>query len=283
MTDKERLHAVTLEELNQAKVLILDLLGCGLSPENLVEAGISKQCLVPCLRELKLRLPSNIDLSDVVLFDPPPDMNSSSHPPLPPGLPKDDTQQTLPMQNNLHGEPGMADLGTSSLQREKYQTIGDQDSSASSEIPFPNESHGPSTTFPPRSSLLDRIRGPVDREDVDGDNFHPTDMDEGEPELHVDGSSVDAIEPSSLSADAPSFPHKGQKKQWKNSQGGKSVPAGRRKAQGHAVSFSSHSSSLLMPPPYVRHRLMKGSTDYSFGPHRPGHLLSDLTRTPALG
>jgi hypothetical protein len=68
---------VTLNELSEAKVLILDLLGWGLSPENLVEAGISKQCLVPCLRELKLRLPTNIDLSDVVLYDPPRDRTSS--------------------------------------------------------------------------------------------------------------------------------------------------------------------------------------------------------------
>ncbi|CAG8675317.1 1759_t:CDS:2, partial [Acaulospora colombiana] len=63
--------AMTDSQLMEAKILILDLLGWGLSPENLVEAGISKYCLVPCLRELKLRLPTNIDLSDVVLYDPP--------------------------------------------------------------------------------------------------------------------------------------------------------------------------------------------------------------------
>lgn len=237
MTDKELSRAVTLEELNQAKVLILDLLGCGLSPENLVEAGISKQCLVPCLRELKLRLPSNIDLSDVVLFDPPPEMNSPSHSPLPPAPPKDDAQQTLSTYNTLHD--GLEDLELSSLQGETYHTGGDQDSSASSEIPFPKEAHEASRASMPRSSLLDRIRGPVDRKG-DGDTFHPADMHEGEPELHVDGSSVDAIELSSPSADTFSFPYKGQKKQWKNSQGGKTAPAGRRKAQGHAVSFSSH-------------------------------------------
>lgn len=67
---------MTLSELSQAKVLILDLLGCGLSPENLVDAGISKECLVPCLREMKLRLPTNIDLSDIVLYDPPPEFNA---------------------------------------------------------------------------------------------------------------------------------------------------------------------------------------------------------------
>jgi hypothetical protein len=225
---------VTLEELNQAKGLILDLLGWGLSPENLVEAGISKQCLVPCLRELKLRLPSNIDLSDVVFFDPPPEMIPSPHSPLFPGIPKDDAQQTLPAHNDVHNEP---DMGSSSLHKDTYQANGDQDSSASSEIPFPKEAQGPSTVLPPRSSLLDRIRGPVNAK-VDNDAFQPADMDEGEPELNVDASSVDVIEASSLSADTPSLPHKGQKKQWKNSQGGKLAPAGRRKAQGHAVSFN---------------------------------------------
>lgn len=226
---------MTLEELNQAKVLILDLLGWGLSPENLVEAGISKQCLVPCLRELKLRLPSNIDLSDVVFFDPPPEMISSPHSPLPPGLQKDDAQQTLPTHNDLRNEPGME--GLSSLHKDTHRANGDQDSNASSEIPFPKEAQGPSTMLPPKSSLLDRIRGPVNAE-VGNEAFQPADMDEGEPELHVDASSVDAIEASSLSADTPFLPHKGQKKQWKNSQGGKPAPASRRKAQGHAVSFN---------------------------------------------
>lgn len=60
-----------------------------MSPENLVEAGISKQCLVPCLRELKLRLPTNIDLSDVVLYDPPKDITSTLTPNVPSPSPKD--------------------------------------------------------------------------------------------------------------------------------------------------------------------------------------------------
>ena len=61
---------VTIEQLDEAKVLILDLLGWGVSPEYLIDAGISKECLVPCLRELKLRLPTNIDPSEVAVYDP---------------------------------------------------------------------------------------------------------------------------------------------------------------------------------------------------------------------
>lgn len=54
-----------------AKSLMLDLLGMGLTPEDIAEVGINKRLVVYCLRELKIRLPSNITIDDIVPFGPP--------------------------------------------------------------------------------------------------------------------------------------------------------------------------------------------------------------------
>lgn len=63
-------------QFNDAKQLILDLLGFGMTPENIAEIGVDRRLLVYCLRELKIRLPSNVPVDDIVLFDPP--LNSST-------------------------------------------------------------------------------------------------------------------------------------------------------------------------------------------------------------
>ncbi|QRW00421.1 hypothetical protein RhiJN_28439 [Ceratobasidium sp. AG-Ba] len=54
-------------DLEEAKRLILDLLGMGVTPEYLVDCGISSQCLAVCLYEMNLRFPINLDQSQVNL------------------------------------------------------------------------------------------------------------------------------------------------------------------------------------------------------------------------
>ncbi len=62
---------MTFTQFTEAKSLILDLLGYGVTPEFLAEVPVNKRLLVYCLRELNLRLPSNIKLDDIVPYDPP--------------------------------------------------------------------------------------------------------------------------------------------------------------------------------------------------------------------
>ncbi|KAJ1309995.1 hypothetical protein OPQ81_006751 [Rhizoctonia solani] len=52
---------MTARDLNEAKHLILDLLGLGVTPEYLVDCGVSSQCLAVCFYELNLRFPLNLD------------------------------------------------------------------------------------------------------------------------------------------------------------------------------------------------------------------------------
>jgi len=63
---------VRFEEYEEAKGLILDLLGFGMSPEDLIDTNVSKRLVVYCMREMNLRIPFNVDLSDIVPYEPPP-------------------------------------------------------------------------------------------------------------------------------------------------------------------------------------------------------------------
>lgn len=65
---------MTFQQFNNAKGLILDLLGYGMTPENIADIGINRRLLVYCLRELKIRLPANVPVDDIILFGPPLDL-----------------------------------------------------------------------------------------------------------------------------------------------------------------------------------------------------------------
>ena len=54
------LFSVSPEELHRAKVLILDLLGWGVTPEYILKRGVSQTLLCSIFVDLKLRLPENI-------------------------------------------------------------------------------------------------------------------------------------------------------------------------------------------------------------------------------
>ena len=54
------IYIVTDEQLHQAKVLILDLLGWGVPPEYLVQRGISLALLYTVFTDLRLQLPDSI-------------------------------------------------------------------------------------------------------------------------------------------------------------------------------------------------------------------------------
>ncbi|KDQ51197.1 hypothetical protein JAAARDRAFT_62618 [Jaapia argillacea MUCL 33604] len=51
---------LSVEDLEVAKSVVLDLLGWGVPPEYLVESGVSRQAIHKIFTELKLRLPSNL-------------------------------------------------------------------------------------------------------------------------------------------------------------------------------------------------------------------------------
>ncbi|KAF8340701.1 uncharacterized protein EI90DRAFT_2100893 [Cantharellus anzutake] len=48
---------MTPEEIFEAKITILDILGCGVHPQHLLDCGVSRTAVVVCLTELKLRIP----------------------------------------------------------------------------------------------------------------------------------------------------------------------------------------------------------------------------------
>lgn len=62
---------MTFEQFELAKGLILDLIGYGTSPEYLIDVGINPRLVVYCLRELKMRIPSNVKVGDIIAFGPP--------------------------------------------------------------------------------------------------------------------------------------------------------------------------------------------------------------------
>ncbi|ELU43951.1 hypothetical protein AG1IA_02022 [Rhizoctonia solani AG-1 IA] len=67
---------MTSQDLAEAKHLILDLLGLGVTPEYLVDCGVSPQCLAVCFYELNLRFPLNLDRRQIKL---PPIYNLDRH------------------------------------------------------------------------------------------------------------------------------------------------------------------------------------------------------------
>lgn len=50
------------QEIARAKDIVLDLLGWGVTPEYLVDAGVSSAALYAIFKDLNLRLPSNLDM-----------------------------------------------------------------------------------------------------------------------------------------------------------------------------------------------------------------------------
>ncbi|KAJ7591286.1 hypothetical protein C8J56DRAFT_935149 [Mycena floridula] len=52
---------LTPEQLDRAKSIVLDLLGWGVPPDYLVEAGVSSGAIFKIFTDLRLRLPSNLD------------------------------------------------------------------------------------------------------------------------------------------------------------------------------------------------------------------------------
>jgi hypothetical protein len=45
-----------------------------MTPEDLIDTKVSKRLIVYCMREMNLRIPFNVDLSDIVPYEPPPIM-----------------------------------------------------------------------------------------------------------------------------------------------------------------------------------------------------------------
>lgn len=61
--------SVSDEELNNAKVLVLDLLGWGVPPEYILRRGVSHQLLYTVFTDLRLRLPDGIVAECVALAE----------------------------------------------------------------------------------------------------------------------------------------------------------------------------------------------------------------------
>lgn len=76
-----------MDQFNLVKELVLDLLGWGVSPEYLVDCGLSREAVFYTFMELNLRLPQNLDVSGLL-----------PSPSLPVQTLKDDTQ-ALPIDN----------------------------------------------------------------------------------------------------------------------------------------------------------------------------------------
>ncbi|KAJ3511812.1 hypothetical protein NLJ89_g3888 [Agrocybe chaxingu] len=66
---------VSQDELDEAKSLILDLLGWGVAPEYLVETGLTPAVVFRVFTDLNLRLPDNLELTD--------DLKSLAYPGIP--------------------------------------------------------------------------------------------------------------------------------------------------------------------------------------------------------
>ncbi|KAF9221659.1 hypothetical protein BS17DRAFT_259097 [Gyrodon lividus] len=75
--------AMTQDQFNTAKDIVLDLLGWGVSPEHLLECGSSRHVIFYVFTELNLRLPSNLDISGLIPY-PTPEMLALM--PVPPSL-----------------------------------------------------------------------------------------------------------------------------------------------------------------------------------------------------
>ncbi|KJA17448.1 hypothetical protein HYPSUDRAFT_46393 [Hypholoma sublateritium FD-334 SS-4] len=62
--------ALTQEEYDSVKVIVLDLLGWGVDFKYLFESGINKSLLYYVFNELNLRLPNDFDMTGIVLYTP---------------------------------------------------------------------------------------------------------------------------------------------------------------------------------------------------------------------
>lgn len=154
--------AMTIEQLDEAKILILDLLGWGVSPEYLIEAGISKECLVPCLRELKLRLPTNIDPSEVAVYDPLGEASSSAAAKQTPSAPQGPAHR-LANRGDAHMENAQP---SSSPSKWKRKSMAEQRMDIMSTNSAAME--GKTMTVEEQAaSLLERLLPPVSAEDDD--------------------------------------------------------------------------------------------------------------------
>ncbi|KAI0269745.1 hypothetical protein BC834DRAFT_569084 [Gloeopeniophorella convolvens] len=68
---------ITQKEYDKVKEIVLDLLGYGVTPEYLVDCGLSREIIFYVFTELNLRLPSNLDTSGIPPYPPPPDVIAS--------------------------------------------------------------------------------------------------------------------------------------------------------------------------------------------------------------
>jgi hypothetical protein len=73
----DRKFAVTQKQYDTAKEVILDILGYGVPPEYLIDCGISKEIIYYVFTELNLRLPSNLVITSIPPYPPPPDVMAS--------------------------------------------------------------------------------------------------------------------------------------------------------------------------------------------------------------
>ncbi|KAI5118806.1 hypothetical protein M0805_005148 [Coniferiporia weirii] len=62
---------MSMDQFNLVKELVLDLLGWGVSPEYLVDCGLTREAIFYTFTELNLRLPRNLDVSGLSPFPPP--------------------------------------------------------------------------------------------------------------------------------------------------------------------------------------------------------------------
>lgn len=69
--------AMTQEQYDMAKDIVLDLLGWGVPPEYLVDCGLSREIVYYVFVELNLRLPQNLDTTGIPRYEPPPSMPST--------------------------------------------------------------------------------------------------------------------------------------------------------------------------------------------------------------
>lgn len=63
----EKSLTVTEEQYAESRIILLELLSWGVSPEHLVQVGLSTQGALVLFKDLRIRLPSNLlrpDLSD---------------------------------------------------------------------------------------------------------------------------------------------------------------------------------------------------------------------------
>ncbi|KAF9011747.1 hypothetical protein BDQ17DRAFT_1344755 [Cyathus striatus] len=66
LTASASLLIMSAENLDHAKDIVLDLLGWGVSPEYLVDCGVSPQSLYQIFADLRLQLPENLSTGNVV-------------------------------------------------------------------------------------------------------------------------------------------------------------------------------------------------------------------------